>query len=113
MTARLKVMAGLDVTERRIPQDGRIIIDLPGKRIDVRVSTLNTVYGEKVVTRILDSETAKLSLAELGMRPNIEEGVRKLLLQPHGLILVSGPPAAAKPRRYMRCSGSFNQKTLI
>jgi len=96
VAARLKVMAGLDVTERRRPQDGKIVLDLSGKKIDIRVSTFNTVYGEKVVTRILDYETAKLSLAELGMRKDVEEGVRKLLLKPHGLILVSGPAGSGK-----------------
>ena len=96
VTARLKVMAGMDVTEMRRPQDGRIVLDLFGKRIDVRVSTFNTVYGEKVVTRILDYETAQLSLAELGMRKDVEEGARKLLLQPHGLILVTGPTGSGK-----------------
>ncbi len=96
VAARLKIMAGMDVTERRIPQDGRIILDLPSKKIDIRVSTFTTVYGEKVVTRILDNETAKLSLAELGMRKEVEEGVRELLQQPHGLILVSGPTGSGK-----------------
>ncbi|NLM22057.1 MAG: type II/IV secretion system protein [Peptococcaceae bacterium] len=96
VTARLKVMAGMDVTERRRPQDGRIVLDLLGKKIDVRVSTFNTVYGEKVVARILDYETAQLSLAELGMRKDVEEGARKLLLQPHGLILVAGPTGSGK-----------------
>ncbi|RNC29285.1 MAG: Type II secretion system protein E [Candidatus Dichloromethanomonas elyunquensis] len=96
ITARLKVMGGMDVTERRIPQDGRIILDHPGKRIDIRVSTFTTVCGEKVVTRILDEQTARRSLEELGMRQEVEEGVRRLLRQPHGLILVSGPTGSGK-----------------
>lgn len=96
IAARLKVMAGMDVTERRIPQDGRMLLDLLNKRIDIRVSTFATVYGEKVVTRILDDETAQFSLAQLGMRKEVEEGVRKLLQQPHGLILVSGPTGSGK-----------------
>ncbi|NLI91857.1 MAG: type II/IV secretion system protein [Peptococcaceae bacterium] len=94
--ARLKVMGGMDVTERRIPQDGRIIPDLPGKKIDIRVSSFPTVCGEKAVTRILDDQTAQRSLAELGMRKEVEEGVRKLLQQPFGLILVSGPTGSGK-----------------
>jgi len=94
--ARLKVMAGMDVTERRVPQDGRIVLDFPGKRIDIRVSTLATVYGEKVVTRILDSDTAERSLKELGMREQVEEGIQKLLRHPHGLILISGPTGSGK-----------------
>lgn len=94
--ARIKVMAGMDVTERRIPQDGRIILELSDKRVDIRISTLATVYGEKVVTRILDQETARRSLAQLGMRKDVEEGVRKLLQQPHGLILITGPTGSGK-----------------
>lgn len=96
IAARLKVMAGMDVTERRIPQDGRIMLNLGEKKIDIRVSTFATVYGEKVVTRILDEDTALRSLAELGMRKDVEEKVRKLLGQPHGLILVSGPTGSGK-----------------
>lgn len=96
MAARLKIMAGMDVAERRIPQDGRIVLEINGKRIDVRASTFPTVYGEKVVTRILDSETAELSLAELGMREEVETGVRGLLRHPYGLILVSGPTGSGK-----------------
>lgn len=96
VASRLKVMAGMDVTERRIPQDGRIMLDFPGKTIDIRVSTLATVYGEKVVTRILDAETAQRSLSELGMREEVEKGIRKLLQQPHGLILISGPTGSGK-----------------
>ncbi len=96
IAARLKVMAGLDVTERRIPQDGRIKLDHADKVIDIRVSTFATVCGEKVVTRILDDQTAGLSLAQLGMRQEVEEGVRSLLHQPHGLILISGPTGSGK-----------------
>lgn len=96
VAARLKVMAGMDVTEKRIPQDGRIVLDLPDKRIDLRVSTLPTVYGEKIVTRILDEETASRTLAQLGMRSEVEEGVRRLLRQPYGLILISGPTGSGK-----------------
>jgi type IV pilus assembly protein PilB len=94
--ARLKIMAGMDVTERRIPQDGRIVLELPDKKIDIRVSSFPTVSGEKIVTRILDDETARRSLSELGMRKDVEEGVRKLIRQPYGLILVSGPTGSGK-----------------
>lgn len=96
IAARLKVMAGMDVTERRLPQDGRIMLELPSQRVDIRVSSFATVYGEKIVTRILDEETARRSLAQLGMREEVEAGVRKLLQQPYGLILVSGPTGSGK-----------------
>ena len=96
IASRIKIMAGMDVTERRKPQDGSFVLDLANKRVDVRVSTFATVYGEKVVTRILDQETAKRSLAELGMRPELESDIRRLLNQTHGLILVAGPTGSGK-----------------
>jgi Type II secretory pathway, ATPase PulE/Tfp pilus assembly pathway, ATPase PilB len=94
--SRLKVMAGLDISERRLPQDGRILIEVRNRRIDLRISTLPTVYGEKIVVRILDPETAKRSLDALGMRLQVEAGVRDLLQRPHGLILVTGPTGSGK-----------------
>ncbi len=94
--SRLKVMAGLDISERRIPQGGRMSIEVRNRRIDLRVSTLPTVYGEKIVVRILDPETAKRSLDALGMRSQVEAGVRELLKRPHGLILVTGPTGSGK-----------------
>ncbi|WP_243103648.1 MULTISPECIES: GspE/PulE family protein [unclassified Dehalobacter] len=96
VTARLKVMSGLDITQRRLPQDGRIMLDISDKKIDVRVSTFPTVYGEKVVTRILDKKTAGLSLEKLGMQEDIEYQIRKLIRQPHGLVLISGPTGSGK-----------------
>jgi type IV pilus assembly protein PilB len=94
--SRLKVMADLDISERRLPQDGRILIEVRNRRIDLRISTLPTVYGEKIVVRILDPETAKRSLDALGMRSQVEAGVRELLQRPHGLILVTGPTGSGK-----------------
>jgi len=96
IASRIKIMAGMDVTERRKPQDGSFVLDLMNKRVDIRVSTFATVYGEKVVTRILDQETAKRSLTELGMRPELESDIRRLLKQTHGLILVAGPTGSGK-----------------
>ncbi len=94
--SRLKVMAGLDISERRLPQDGRMSIEVRNRRIDLRVATLPTVYGEKIVVRILDSETAKRALDVLGMRSQVEAGVRELLKRPHGLFLVTGPTGSGK-----------------
>jgi len=96
IASRIKIMAGMDVTERRKPQDGSFVLDLMDKRVDIRVSTFATVYGEKVVTRILDQETARRSLTELGMRPELEADIRRLLKQTHGLILVAGPTGSGK-----------------
>ncbi|MHB1653765.1 MAG: GspE/PulE family protein [Desulfitobacteriaceae bacterium] len=94
--ARLKMMAKMDVAERRLPQDGRIVFELSGRRIDLRVSSLPTVYGEKGVVRILDSLTAQRPLSSLGMRRDVEEGMRLLLQRPHGMILLTGPTGSGK-----------------
>lgn len=94
--SRLKMMAKMDVAERRLPQDGRLAIDFGRRRIDLRVSTLPTVYGEKAVVRILDPETAQRTLGALGMRPEVEQELRSLLERPHGLILVTGPTGSGK-----------------
>ncbi len=96
VVSRLKTMAKMDVAERRLPQDGRFTIDLSERRIDLRVSTLPTVAGEKTVIRILDPETAERSLSTLGMRLDVEEGLRHLLQEPHGLLLVTGPTGSGK-----------------
>jgi type IV pilus assembly protein PilB len=94
--SRLKVMAGLDIAERRLPQDGRILLEVRNRRIDLRLSTLPTVHGEKIVVRILDPETAKRSLDMLGMSTQVEAGVRNLMKKPHGLILITGPTGSGK-----------------
>ena len=96
VVARLKTMAKMDVAERRLPQDGRFAIDLAERRIDLRVSTLPTVAGEKAVVRLLDPETAERPLSALGMRSDVEKGIRRLLQAPHGLILVTGPTGSGK-----------------
>lgn len=94
--SRVKVMAGMDIAERRLPQDGRIAIDIAGKQIDLRVSTMPTVYGEKVVIRILDPDQMQRSLMELGLRPEIENGMRNLIGLTHGLIVIAGPTGSGK-----------------
>lgn len=96
VVSRLKVMAMLDVAERRLPQDGRIAIEVEGRKIDLRVSSLPTVFGEKIVVRILDPETAARPLEALGMSRIVENGMRNLLRLSHGLILVVGPTGSGK-----------------
>lgn len=96
VVSRLKTMAKMDVAERRLPQDGRFAMDVLHRRIDFRVSTLPSVAGEKAVVRILDPETAERPLSALGMRQEVEEGIRRLLQKPHGLLLVSGPTGSGK-----------------
>ncbi|KLU66349.1 putative type II secretion system protein E [Desulfosporosinus acididurans] len=92
----LKVMANMDVAERRIPQDGRMTFSVGTRRVDLRMSSLPTVYGEKIVVRVLNPEMAQRSLEDLGMRPEVKAGVQGLLKYPNGLILVVGPTGSGK-----------------
>ncbi|MDR3601872.1 MAG: GspE/PulE family protein [Desulfosporosinus sp.] len=92
----LKVMAQMDVAERRIPQDGRMTLSAGLRRVDVRMSSLPTVYGEKIVVRILDPEMAQRPLNDLGMRSEVESGIHVLLKRTNGLILVVGPTGSGK-----------------
>lgn len=94
--SRIKIMASLDIAERRIPQDGRFTMKTEGKQIDVRVSTLPTIYGENVVMRLLDATSALLPLEQLGFSKQILERYSKLITRPHGIILVTGPTGSGK-----------------
>ena len=94
--SRLKVMAEIDIAERRLPQDGRISLTVGGKPIDLRVATLPTVYGEKVVMRILDKGQAVLSLDELGFLPEVMSRYEESYTKPYGTILVTGPTGSGK-----------------
>lgn len=96
LLARIKIMSRLDVSERRLPQDGRTTLFVNEKSIDLRVSCLPTIYGEKVVLRILNPDTAQRSLESLGMSREVEAGIRNLINQPHGIILVVGPTGSGK-----------------
>ncbi len=96
MVSRIKIMASLDIAEKRLPQDGRITLRLAGKPVDVRVSTLPTGHGERVVLRLLDKEAGRLDLARLGMSPQALAQFRHLVEQPHGIILVTGPTGSGK-----------------
>jgi general secretion pathway protein E len=96
VVSRIKVMARLDIAERRIPQDGRISLALGGKQLDVRVSTLPSRAGERVVLRILDKDSAGLSLDALGIRPEAKRILGAALSEPNGIILVTGPTGSGK-----------------
>lgn len=96
LVSRLKIMATLDIAEKRLPQDGRISLRLGGRPVDVRVSTLPTSHGERVVLRLLDKEAARLDLATLGMASDTLAEVDRLIAQPHGIILVTGPTGSGK-----------------
>ncbi len=96
VVSRLKIMADLDIAERRIPQDGRISLRHSGKQIDLRLSTLPTVYGEKVVMRILDASSVVLELSELGFLDHNYERFEASFSKPYGMILVTGPTGSGK-----------------
>ncbi|MEQ8177496.1 MAG: type II secretion system ATPase GspE [Amphiplicatus sp.] len=96
LVSRVKVMARLDIAEKRLPQDGRISIALGGKTVDVRVSTLPARFGERVVMRILDKDSARLDLDALGMPADILSRLKQSLQKPNGVILVTGPTGSGK-----------------
>ena len=96
LVSRIKVMARLDIAERRMPQDGRISLSLGGKLVDVRVSTLPNRAGERVVMRLLDKDNAGISLAQLGLDPKAEDTLRRALAEPNGIVLVTGPTGSGK-----------------
>lgn len=96
IVSRIKIMARLDIAEKRLPQDGRITLRLAGRPVDVRVSTLPTGHGERVVMRLLDKQAGRLNLSGLGMAPNTLAALDELVHQPHGIILVTGPTGSGK-----------------
>jgi general secretion pathway protein E len=96
LISRLKIMAELDIAERRLPQDGRISLRIGGKSVDVRVSTLPSAHGERAVLRLLDKSDAKFSLQSLGMSGEVLDRFQHLIRQPHGIVLVTGPTGSGK-----------------
>ncbi|MCB2223588.1 MAG: Flp pilus assembly complex ATPase component TadA [Actinobacteria bacterium] len=96
VVSRLKIMADLDIAERRVPQDGRVSLKVAGRQIDLRVATLPTIYGEKVVIRILDKDDAILALEDLGFLPRSLDRFRDSYSKPYGAILVTGPTGSGK-----------------
>jgi type IV pilus assembly protein PilB len=96
VTSRLKVMSNLDISERRLPQDGRITLNLAGRQIDLRVSTLPTQFGESVVLRVLDRSATKLELEVLGFPKAIYDYLAEAILQPNGILIVTGPTGCGK-----------------
>lgn len=96
ISSRIKVMANLDIAERRLPQDGRIPLTLAGNQVDLRVSVLPTLYGESVVLRILDRTQVQLDLDRLGLREQDAEFFRRLIKKPNGIVIVTGPTGSGK-----------------
>ncbi len=96
LVSRLKVMAKMDIAEKRVPQDGRISVKIAGHAVDIRVSTLPSAHGERVVLRILDQAAGQLTLAQLNMPKFVQEHYETGLRKPHGIILVTGPTGSGK-----------------
>ncbi len=111
IVSRIKVMAKLDIAEKRLPQDGRISLRIAGRAVDVRVSTLPSGYGERVVLRILDKQAGRLDLNHLGMSVPLQQGFEKLLHKPHGIILVTGPTGSGKTTTLYAGLTILNEKT--
>jgi MSHA biogenesis protein MshE len=109
LVSRLKIMSGLDIAEKRLPQDGRFNIRILNRSVDVRLSTLPTQYGEAVVMRILDQSQGILSLASLGMPNKIKHRFQTLITRPHGMVLVTGPTGSGKSTTLYAAINTLNQ----
>ncbi len=112
LVSRLKVMAGLDIAEKRLPQDGRISLNLGNRPVDVRVSCLPTQYGERVVLRLLDKHGSRLNLSNLGMEPSIKYRFDEMIRSPHGILLVTGPTGSGKTTSLYAGLGEMDRQKL-
>ncbi len=109
--SRIKVMAGMNIAEKRLPQDGRINVRIKGEEIDIRVSTVPTVYGESISLRLLTRGKIFLSLDKLGFDPKEEAALREIIVKPHGIMLVTGPTGAGKSTSLYAFLSSINSVT--
>jgi general secretion pathway protein E len=111
LISRLKIMAELDIAEKRLPQDGRISLRIGGRAIDVRVSTLPSAHGERAVLRLLDKGESKFSLNGLGMTGEVFSEFTRLVQQPHGIVLVTGPTGSGKTTTLYASLGQLDTRT--
>lgn len=111
LISRVKVMANLDIAETRIPQDGRIDLTVGGRRVDIRVSTLPTMFGESCVMRVLDRSVVQLDLLKLGLRTDEVDTIKRLIDLPHGIILVTGPTGSGKTTTLYAALNSADSET--
>jgi type IV pilus assembly protein PilB len=109
LASRIKVISRLDISEKRVPQDGRMKLKFGSKAIDFRVSTLPTLYGEKIVIRVLDPSSAKLGIDALGYEPAEKERLLNTIVRPYGMILVTGPTGSGKTVSLYTCLNILNQ----
>lgn len=110
LVSRIKVMAKLDIAEKRVPQDGRITLRIAGRAVDVRVSTMPSSHGERVVLRLLDKNNARLNLVDLGMTQANRNHFSELIRKPHGIILVTGPTGSGKSTTLYAGLSEINSK---
>ncbi|MFN4243813.1 MAG: type II secretion system ATPase GspE [Tepidisphaerales bacterium] len=108
ISSRIKVMANLDIAERRLPQDGRIELNVNNQPIDLRVSVLPTMFGESVVMRVLDRSNVQLDLDKIGLREDDLKAVRQLIRKPNGVIIVTGPTGSGKTTTLYSCLRELN-----
>lgn len=111
LVSRIKVMAKLDIAEKRLPQDGRISVRVGGKEVDVRVSTIPASNGERVVMRLLDKQEGRRDLSHLGMNPGDMKSMASLVSKPHGIILVTGPTGSGKSTTLYACLDQLNDRS--
>ncbi len=111
LISRVKIMSQLDIAEKRLPQDGRITLRLGGKPVDVRVSTLPTGHGERAVLRLLDKEGGRMDLQQLGMSEHTRMQFDRLISQPHGIVLVTGPTGSGKTTTLYAALTQMNNST--
>jgi general secretion pathway protein E len=109
--SRLKVMAKLDIAEKRLPQDGRISLNIGGRTVDVRVSTLPSGHGERVVLRLLDKQASQLSLRQIGMADQELDSIQDMIARPHGIILVTGPTGSGKTTSLYAIVNQLNERS--
>jgi type IV pilus assembly protein PilB len=108
LVSRIKVLSNLDISETRLPQDGRILLNVSGRPVDLRVSTLPTIFGESVVMRVLDRSVVKLDLENIGLREEEMGLLHKLINMPHGIVIVTGPTGSGKTTTLYSCLNSAN-----
>jgi type IV pilus assembly protein PilB len=108
ITSRIKVMSNLNIAERRVPQDGRIMTTMAGRQVDLRVSTLPTQFGESIVLRVLDRSTVKLDLSAIGLPARIYDYVCEVIEKPNGIFIVTGPTGSGKTTTLYACLNRIN-----
>ncbi|MFN7095353.1 MAG: GspE/PulE family protein, partial [Burkholderiales bacterium] len=112
LVSRIKIMAQLDIAEKRLPQDGRIALRLAGREVDLRVSTIPTGHGERVVMRLLDKNKERLQLEVLGMESETLARIDKIIHRPHGIFLVTGPTGSGKSTTLYAALARLDSKSL-